>query len=90
MSTLVNGIIVPESSVIVELINYIQGKADNDPEFKKKWENSPREVLAHAGLSKPVQNELLIELGDESVDIAEFAGCYGCSGCCCSGCCYSG
>ncbi|MDH5382545.1 MAG: hypothetical protein OEW75_16950 [Cyclobacteriaceae bacterium] len=90
MSKLVNGIIVPESDVIVELVNYIQKKAETDSEFKKKWENEPREVLTHAGLSKPIQNELLIELGDDSVDINEFLGCYGCSGCCCSGCCYSG
>ena len=90
MAKIINGIIIPDSETIKQLFSYVKEKAKTDDSYRQTWENNPREILERAGLSRAVQNELLIEMGDESVDVHEFDGCMSCSGCCISGCGYSG
>ena len=90
MAKIINGIIVPSSDTLKQLFDYIKEKASSDEDYRQTWENNPRSILEKAGLSRPIQNELLIEIGDETVDVHEFDGCMSCSGCCVSGCGYSG
>ena len=82
----VRGVVTPDAGAVRAVVKRLKTDIAGDPALAAKFKGNPRAVLAERGLSRDVQNELLVEMGRRvGGPLADCLGTCGCSGCCWTG-----
>jgi hypothetical protein len=82
--------LIPDVRALRSLSATLKADVKKDPELAKRFAKDPRAVMGERGLSRDVQNEMLVELGRTRLipggnPAADCVGTCGCSGCCWTG-----